>query len=402
MKTLAPKNNRIHSLDSLRAIMMMLGLVLHSVITYCVIDYGDAWPLKDTNATHITNDFLAEIIHTFRMQIFFLVAGFFGAMLFYERNPRKMITNRVSRIVLPFIVFVLLLWPSIVFCFSYAKLIFTGSSTALETTISYFSNPLIFIPLSTFHLWFLYYLTMITFTTVGLGLILKKFPTVTTRITSAFNWILNRSVFRILIFSGITALIYFFMGSYQVATSNSFIPDLDTFVYYLSFYLVGWVLFKSKHLLHTFMESALLNTLLALALFITHFIFNESISYTLHIVINSINVWLFIFGITGLFIHYGSKYSPIMRYVSDSSYWVYLIHLPIVVIIQGLIAESQMPSTLKFLFVLIATTIICFFSYHFLVRNSFIGKFLNGRKYSRALSNISGIQSQKTPQLSHN
>ena len=113
MKTQPHKTERIHSLDSLRAIMMLLGLVIHSAITYGVIDYGDAWSLKDTGTTHLSNDFTVNLIHAFRMQIFFLVAGFFGAMLFYERQPLRMAKNRISRIVFSFIAFVLLQMPHI-------------------------------------------------------------------------------------------------------------------------------------------------------------------------------------------------------------------------------------------------------------------------------------------------
>lgn len=94
---------------------MLLGIVLHSVITYGVIDFGDLWPLKDVGATHLSNTFTGVLIHVFRMQIFFLIAVFFGAMLFYERGPKKMAVNRLKRILLPFIVFILVLWPIIVY-----------------------------------------------------------------------------------------------------------------------------------------------------------------------------------------------------------------------------------------------------------------------------------------------
>lgn len=383
MKTKPHKTERIHSLDSLRAIMMLLGLVLHSAITYGVIDYGDAWLLKDPVTTHISNDYIQGLIHAFRMQIFFVVAGFFGAMLFYERQPIKMIKNRVSRIVLPFIVFVVLLWPTIVFTFSYTQLLFSGSDTAFETTLSYFSNPLIFIPQVTFHLWFLYYLALITFTLVGLGLIFKKLPIVSSRISLAFNWVIQKTILRILIFSIITSVIYFLMGTYQVATSSSFIPDFNTFTYYMFFYLAGWVLFKSKHLLESMMQYDWISTILAMILFSFHFFMYDSFNYTSHILLKSIMVWLFIFGITGLFIRYGSNHSSRMRYISDSSYWVYLVHLSFTAIIPSFIVDWPLPATIKFLIVLISTGIICFVSYHYLVRGTFIGKFLNGRKYSK-------------------
>lgn len=38
MKAQPHKTERLHSLDALRAIMMLLGLVIHSAITYGTID----------------------------------------------------------------------------------------------------------------------------------------------------------------------------------------------------------------------------------------------------------------------------------------------------------------------------------------------------------------------------
>ena len=146
------KTERLHSLDSLRAIMMMLGLVLHSAATYS-ISVGD-WPINDTNALNYSNDFIVGLIHSFRMPIFFLVAGFFGSMLFYERTPLKMIKNRISRLVYPFLVFLTLLWPLMILTFGYTQFVFAGSHHPFVETIKIFSSPFAFIPRHTFHLWF--------------------------------------------------------------------------------------------------------------------------------------------------------------------------------------------------------------------------------------------------------
>ncbi|OBQ46011.1 acyltransferase family protein [Tamlana sp. s12] len=387
MKTKPHKTERIHSLDSLRAIMMLLGLVIHSAITYGVIEYG-SWSIKDALATHLSNDFIVSFIHAFRMQIFFIVAGFFGAMLFYERQPLKMVKNRISRIVIPFIVFVLLLWPFIVFSFGFTKLLFEGSNNPLSEALAPFSNIEILIPGRTFHLWFLYYLAIITFVSVGLGLLFKKLPSISNHISNSFSWIIQKPLLRILIFAGLTAIVYFIMGTSSVATSTSFILDFNTFIYYFIFYMVGWVLFKSKHLLGTMMHFDWISTVLGITLFTVHFFNYDAFNYETHIILKSIMIWLFAFGIMGLFIRFGSNHSATMRYVSDSSYWVYLIHLPLTAIIPSFIYDWPLPATVKFLLVLISTGIICFVSYHFLVRGTFIGNFLNGRKYSRKLSDI--------------
>ena len=316
------------------------------------------------------------------MPIFFLIAGFFGSLLFYERNPLKMFKNRVLRIAYPFLAFLFILSPVIIIGFLYSKYVFAGEGAPLIKILSWFSNPLILIPRETYHLWFLFYLFLISMVTILLGLMLKKVPHLTGKVTKGFNWIIQKPVLRIFFFAGVTLILYVVLDVREVESSASFIPDWKTFVFYFQFYITGWILFKSKHLLDKMMNFDWLQTILGFIITSAIYMINESLSFEVFVLLKSISVWLFIFGITGLFIRYGSKHSSIMRYVSDSSYWVYLIHLPITLVIPGLIGSWTLPATIKFLIVLISTTVICFVTYHYFVRNTFIGLFLNGRRYS--------------------
>ena len=76
------KTERLHALDSLRAVLMLLGLVFHSALTYVVTYENNAmWALKDPETTHIVFDLLVNYIHGFRMSLFFVVAGFFSGLL---------------------------------------------------------------------------------------------------------------------------------------------------------------------------------------------------------------------------------------------------------------------------------------------------------------------------------
>lgn len=388
------KSKRIHSMDSLRGIMMLLGLVIHSAITYGVVDYGNSWSLKDGVSTHLSNDFIVSFIHAFRMQAFFFVAGFFGAMLFYERKPMKMIKNRVSRIVFPFIVFLILLWPTILFSFAYTEAVIAGSETAFSDTIAYFSDPRAFIPQRTFHLWFLYYLAMITFVTVAIALVLNNFSRITSQINRVFNAIFKHPLLRLLVFTSVTALGYVAMDTYSVATSTSFVPDIDTFIYYFIFYGIGWIFYSSKEHLDSFMRYDWLSVFVATLLFCVYFFMEDTLPYASILILKSVMVWLFIFGISGVFIRYWSNHSAVMRYLSDSSYWVYLVHLSFTAYLPSFIADWAIPATFKFLIILTTTGIICFVSYHFFVRGSFIGKFLNGRTYSKKLSDIRKAEAQ--------
>ncbi|MCH2194880.1 acyltransferase family protein [Kordia sp.] len=385
------KTQRIHSLDSLRAIMMMLGLVLHSALTYNVTNHGNVWIIKDTAATNITTDFLVLMIHSFRMPIFFLIAGFFGAMLFYERSPKRMIKNRIARIVFPFILFLIILAPIVQFSFDYASLTLQGNEHALTTTLAPFSEFNFYIPKSTSHLWFLYYLIYATGFAVILAFILRKIPKLSQQIKFIGNWIFQRPLARILIFSGMTFVVLTLLKTPMVASSTSLPPDIATFLYYTSFYLVGWILYTSKQHLQTLIKYDWLTVITAIFLVMTQGVLIEFMDLGLKpnsnspilITLSSLTVWLFIFGITGLFIRHGSHHSKRMRYISDASYWVYLIHLPLTALFPILLRELPIGGILKFLLVTAMTAIVCFITYHYGVRNTFIGKFLNGRKYPR-------------------
>jgi glucan biosynthesis protein C len=373
--------------------MMLLGLVLHSALTYNVTNHGNAWEIKDPESNYILTDFIVLLIHSFRMPIFFLVAGFFGSMLFYERGVIQMFKNRISRIVFPFIVFLFILSPIIYFSFSYTIAVFENQENPFVNSTQLFSNIFVFIPKGTSHLWFLYYLIYVTLITSLLGLLLNKSKNISNKITNIFNWIIKRSITRIAFFSSFTFLILTYLETSMVNASTSLIPDLNTFVFYFFFYVVGWILFKSKGLLNSFMKYDWQFVAFAVFLIITQGLLIQYSGMDLKpnsnsailISFNSIIVWLFIFGITGLFIRYGSKHSKRMRYISDSSYWVYLIHLPLTAIIPTFIWEFPLPALVKFIIVLSLTTLICFATYHYLVRNTFIGKFLNGKKYPKKI-----------------
>ena len=89
--------SRRHDLDALRAIAMLLGIALHASLSYFEMPI---WPVQDSRKNEVFGlIFLA--IHGFRMPLFFLVSGFFTAMLWRKRGLRSLIKHRAKRILLP-------------------------------------------------------------------------------------------------------------------------------------------------------------------------------------------------------------------------------------------------------------------------------------------------------------
>jgi peptidoglycan/LPS O-acetylase OafA/YrhL len=88
--------------------------------------------------------------------------------------------------------------------------------------------------------------------------------------------------------------------------------------------------------------------------------------------------WLLTFGLMGLFRRACPSENPKVRYVSDSAYWLYLVHLPLIIAAQHLVRDWPLPAVAKFLLITAAATAFLLWTYGAFVRYTRIGRFLNG------------------------
>ncbi|MCP4966050.1 MAG: acyltransferase family protein [bacterium] len=68
------------------------------------------------------------------------------------------------------------------------------------------------------------------------------------------------------------------------------------------------------------------------------------------------------------------------RYLSDSAYWLYLAHLPLIIAGQALIRDWDTPASVRFLGLCAISTLILLASYQLFIRYTPIGWLLNGRR----------------------
>lgn len=88
--------------------------------------------------------------------------------------------------------------------------------------------------------------------------------------------------------------------------------------------------------------------------------------------------WLITFGLMGLFRRYCPAENATMRYLSDSAYWLYLAHLPLILAAQLVVRDWPIPALAKFLLIVTVVTSFLLWTYQTLVRHSWLGRFLNG------------------------
>ncbi|MCA9051188.1 MAG: acyltransferase family protein, partial [Planctomycetaceae bacterium] len=107
--TAVTNDPRRHDLDALRAFAMLLGIVLHGAMSF-IPGAGVIWGVQDSQANPLFGVLLASI-HGWRMPLFFLVSGFFTAMLWKKRGLRELLIHRFKRIFLPLVLAMLTVIP---------------------------------------------------------------------------------------------------------------------------------------------------------------------------------------------------------------------------------------------------------------------------------------------------
>jgi peptidoglycan/LPS O-acetylase OafA/YrhL len=103
---LPPASSRRHDLDALRAFAMLLGIALHAALSLT----GGPWMVQDSHTSRVFQ-ILTSAVHGFRMPLFFVLSGFFTALLWRRRGLRAVIAHRLRRVFLPLLLGTLTIVP---------------------------------------------------------------------------------------------------------------------------------------------------------------------------------------------------------------------------------------------------------------------------------------------------
>ncbi|MFZ4610840.1 MAG: ankyrin repeat domain-containing protein, partial [Gemmataceae bacterium] len=241
--------------------------------------------------------------------------------------------------------------------------------------INFFNKPTHLFKTSIFnHLWFLWFLCwmlplFLVFFNLG-SLLFRNLNPNTMRI-------LKKTMLYILIPAPLLPLCL--MGEILGPdTYTGILPPPHMLFYYMIFFSFGLIYFDLN-------DSACKLTrfwyiMLPLALFLifpAEIVFKDNLP--LNLLMQTLLIWNMAFGMMGMFHALIKKENIFIRYLSDSSYWIYIVHLPLVIVFQFLVKEWPTSALLKFLLINIATITLLLVSYHLLVRSTWIGWLLNGR-----------------------
>jgi len=379
--------HRFHSLDNLRAIMMWLGIVLHVAVNHTVEQALLPW---HDPATSRVADLALVFIHAFRMPVFFILAGFFVAMLVARRGFGGMLRHRMRRIGLPLLVFWPLLFAGVgVLAMNYVHLMVRGTLGIDESIMPVDpARPVI----NTMHLWFIYYLLWFCIATALFGSFVNYLPTRFKEAVSRAWFILVSRWWGFLLLALPLAVVGLPYKWGLVVSSGSFIPQFNEFVHNGLFFMAGLYVYRHRDaVLERSANNAWRYALAGMALFMAYLVVAEifraddattmGVRLGLSLLYNFIS-WMWSFALIGLFLRYLPDQNRFLRYVSESSYWVYLVHMLGTIGFGILLYGMPFGAVTKMGINILATTIAGIASYHVLVRYTPISTLLNGHRFS--------------------
>lgn len=390
---------RLDFLDATRAFALLLGIVFHACLSFSPVFIG--WAVQDVSTSPAVGIFMT-ISHSFRMETFFLLAGFFAHLTFHRKGAGDFVRSRAIRIVIPFVVGWFILRPLLVSGWIMGHASLRGDVhvwTGLLGGIQSLSN----LPAGMFtgtHLWFLYYLAMITALTLTVRQGLAATGSFGVRLRRGGDalvaW-LAASRLSLVILAIPTAVVVWLMNHWGVDTPDkSLRPHLPTLTLYGIFFVIGWFLNRQRDCITRFTQWTPWRWLLA-CIGITSILLlggiegdpahrHYVVAHVAYVFGYALTMWSLVFLTIGLFRKLCQRPNAFVRYVADSSYWMYLIHLPIVVWLQVAVAELPLHWSIKLAIVSAATIAFSLFTYELFVRSTFIGQVLNGRRHARMLA----------------
>ncbi len=409
-------HDRYHALDSLRGFAMFLGVVLHAGLSFGT-QPPVFWPVRDNDPTLLA-DVCLFAVHTFRMQTFFLLAGFFGCLLYKRYGLGGMVRHRIRRVALPFVLSVMLVTPTVMGAFLYAELENARAQGVPETAspVRRFAADLIaanpeqssvaivadrfvsgayvsLLPLG--HLWFLYYLLYFYAAVVLLAPLLGRLTgtPVLAAIDDAFQRLIEGR-WRVLVPALATIPVLLTMKTWVSDTPLRWAPEGQILAYYFGFFAFGWVLYRHRVLVLAFGRGWRFNLTIAnvfvlpigLVTLATGIEAEKASAGGAFVrrfaafAAQAVYTWLMIVGLWGAFLHYFARARGWARYLADASYWCYLASITPIVLLQFWVKDWPLPGLVKWGLVSTVATGVLLLSYECFVRYTVIGTVLNGRK----------------------
>jgi hypothetical protein len=349
----AVASDTVHAFDALRAGAMLLGVVLHASISYMTCRMPNLlWAVHDQS--HAAFDWLFWWIHSFRLPLFFLIAGYFSSRLWERRGADAFLANRARRMLGPLAVACLLVLPATYVVWSCGWLL-SGQCSLGQALRIKFATSIQRDVYGLAHLWFLEHLFLMC---AGYWLWRKHLA------PRCPGWLPSRRTverllagpWRPLAVALPAGVILLIDPAAAAGFHNTFVPDPLRLAYYSLFFAAGTLLHGRQEPLTDLLPRSGLYLALSVPLVVSMGLLLRqyldgglTMSWRCALAADiALTAALSVFGWLGLALRLFNCPRAMIRLLADASYWIYLAHLPLVGLVQVALYPTRLPIVVKF------------------------------------------------------
>jgi hypothetical protein len=161
---------------------------------------------------------------------------------------------------------------------------------------------------------------------------------------------------------------------------NTFFPDPARLLYYGTFFAAGVLLHPLQRQFSRLARQGSLFGAAAVALLVLQGVLLSRMgagSLLPLALVTPLAAWTGVFALVSLALAWDAQVRPSFAYLSDASYWTYLVHLPLVGAFGVLLHPTELPAGLKLVLVVSGTVALSLASYQ-AVRHTRVGECLHG------------------------
>jgi len=324
--------NRDPGLDAARAFAMLLVVAVHAAIPFMATPIG--WAVEDDSYLEAV-DLFVWATHAFLMPVFFWLAGYFARIVVARDGVARFVRARLVRVALP-------LALAIVPCSLALHAEWDWGQHRREVVANLRSSGL---AVDLGHLWYLYYLLMVSAIAVAVRRL------------------------RVPMAAAVAAPVVVMCAArtLQIDTPLGFAVDPVVLAFHGAFFAWGWMTREPRALARLAWPAAIASIVLIAALVPALLAAASGGEPSL---VASAGAGAL--AVTGVAAFVGAcmrcAKRPWIRFVADASYWTYIVHLPLVVLLQIALAGVALPGLVKLVAIAGGALAACLASYALVVR----------------------------------
>ena len=369
-------SSRQHYWDALRAGLMLLGIPYHAAMAYT---YG-GWAVTSPESSGILT-VLADLLHLFRMQAFFLIAGYFAALLLSRKPAGTWLASRFIRLGIPLVAAALLLNPLQAAFEQVAPVLGSGEplATAARAVVDDLASG--FYPWIR-HLWFL---IVLLYYCVAAAAFAKLVPArwQGTTLTSGGK-LFDRYAWLLLLATCVAIGVYQMLAHGIIWRANTIsgpatsLVQTENAVIYAPYFAFGFLLGRVPFVAAEFVRQRPWIVVAAVVSLCLALILVEADSERLSRLFSAFPALLTAQVLVSMAKRYADRPNQTIDAIVRASFVIYLVHQPLIILFDELFMLVDLPVLLKFAVTTVVVTAISYGIWLVVERSSVLNLLLNG------------------------